>query len=115
MERQPPDREDRVVARRGAGGGLGHGLFQAQVKRALAFEALTHDWSLTLLGLEIGVRTRGPKGVVSKPSGDKQEPGQEDRRQGHGMNHPVADARDDFEERTFPCGAGSHSSKRSTD
>jgi hypothetical protein len=29
------------------------------------------------------------------------------------MDDPVADARDDLEERTFPGGAGSHGSKRS--
>ena len=40
---------------------------------------------------------------------DEEETCKEDRRQGHCVDHPVTDAGDDFEERTFPgraCGHG---------
>ena len=43
----------------------------------------------------------GSEGVVGQAGGHEQEASQEDGRQCHGMDHPVTDARDDFEERAF--------------
>ena len=80
-----------------------HDLFQAGVEFRLALVALAHHGSLALRSLEIGVGPRGPEGVVGKAGGHKQEPCQEDGRECHGVDHPIADARDDFEERTFSC------------
>jgi UDP-N-acetyl-D-mannosaminuronate dehydrogenase len=43
MHRQPPDREDRVVAGRGGGCGLGHGLFSALVEGGLGGSCFQKD------------------------------------------------------------------------
>ena len=98
---KPPDREDRVVARSGASGNLGQGLFQALVERGLGVIALAHHGGLRVLSLEVSVRSGSPEGVIGQSCVHEQEPSQEDRRQGHGMDHPVPDARDDFKERAF--------------
>ena len=83
-------------------------LFQADIEFRLALIALADDWSLAFGRLEVGVRSRGSKGVIRQTGGDEQEPGKEDRRQGDGVDHPVADACDDLEKRAFPGGACSH-------
>jgi hypothetical protein len=101
VERQPPNREDRVVAGRGGGGGLGHGLFQALVEGGLGVVALAHHRSLGVVGLEVGIRPGCAEGVVGQAGGHEQEARQEDRWQGHGVDHPVTDARDDFKKRAF--------------
>jgi len=80
---------------------LRHRLLQALVEGCLGVVALAHDWSLGVVGLEIGIRAWRAEGVVGQAGGHEQEPGQEDRRQGHGMDHPVTDACDDFEKRAF--------------
>ena len=98
---KPPNREDRVVAWGGASWNLGHCLFEALVERGLGVIALAHHRSLGVLSLEVGIRAGGAEGVVGQSCVHEQEPGQEDRRQGHGMDHPVPDARDDFKERAF--------------
>jgi len=85
-------------------------LLEAQVKLALALVTLAHHRCLGFLGLEVGIGARRSEGVVRQASGDEEESGQEDRRQGDGVDDPVADARNDLEERAFPGGAGSHSS-----
>lgn len=104
VQGQPTHREDRVVARRGGDGrSLCHGLLQADVEFRFAFVALAHHGSLAFRGLEVGVRTGCPEGVVGQAGGHEQEACQEDGRQCHGMDHPVTDARNDFEERAFSC------------
>ena len=105
---KPPDREDRVVARSGACRDLSHVLFQSLVERGFAFVALADHRSLGVLSLEVRIRTRCTEGVVGEPGGYEQESSQEDRRQGHCVDHPVADARNDFEERAFTRRAGGH-------
>ncbi len=101
MHRQPPDREDRVVAGRGGGGGLGHGLFQALVEGGLGVVTLAHDGGLGVVGLEVGIRAGRAEGVVGQAGGYEKETRQEQGRQGHGVDHPITDARDDFKERAF--------------
>ena len=104
MQCKPTHREDRVVAGRGGDWrGLCHGLLQADVEFRLAFVALAHHGSLAFRSLEIGVGTGRPEGVVCQAGGHEQEPCQKDGRECHGVDHPVADARDDFEERAFSC------------
>jgi hypothetical protein len=101
MHRQPPNGEDRVVAGRGGGCGLGHVLFQALVEGGLGVVALAHDGGLGVVGLEVGIRPGRAEGVVGQAGGHEQETRQEQGRQGHGVDHPVTDARDDFEKRAF--------------
>ena len=108
MDGKPPDREDRVVAWRGASGDLSHDLLQALVERGLAFVALADHRGLRVLRLEVRVRAWCAEGVVGEAGGYEQEASQEDRRQGHCVDHPVADARNDFEERAFTRRAGGH-------
>jgi len=104
VKSKPAHRENRVVAWRcGDGRSLGHGLFQTDVKLGFAFVALAHHGSLAFRSLEIGIGPRCSEGVVGQAGGHKQESSQEDGWQCHGVDHPVADARDDFEERAFPC------------
>ena len=104
MQGQPTYRENRVVARCGGDGrGLCHGLFQADVEFRLAFVALAHNGSLAFRGLEVGIGARCSEGVVGQAGGHEQEACQKDGRQCHGVDHPVTDARDDFEERAFSC------------
>lgn len=105
---KPPDREDRVVARSCAGRDLCHDLSQALVERGLAFVALTNHRGFGVLSLEIRIRAGRAEGVVGEAGRHEQETGQEDRRQGHCVDHPVADARNDFEERAFTRRAGGH-------
>ena len=76
-------------------------LLETNVELRFPFKALTDDRRLTVSGLEVCVRTRGSKSVVGKPRRNEKETCQENRRERHGMNDPVTDARDDFEERTF--------------
>ena len=71
---EPPDRENRVVARGGAGGNLGHGLFQALVERGLGVIALAHHRGLGVLCLEVSVRARRAEGVVGQSGVHEQEP-----------------------------------------
>ena len=104
VQSKPAHREDRVVAWRcGDWRCLCHGLFQADIEFRFAFVALAHHGSLAFRGLEVGIRTGSPEGVVRQAGGDEQEACQKDGRQCHGVDHPVTDARDDFEERTFSC------------
>jgi hypothetical protein len=100
VHRQPANREDRVVAGRG-GGGLGHGLFQALVEGGLGVVTLAHHRSFGVLSLEVGIRPGGTEGVIGQARRHEQETRQEDCRQGHGMNHPITDACDDFKKRAF--------------
>jgi len=80
---------------------LGHRLLQALVEGGLGVIALAHHGSLRVVGLEIGIRPWGAEGVIGQARGHEQETRQEQGRQGHGMDHPVTDARDDFKERAF--------------
>ena len=105
---KPPDRKDRVVARSGAGGNLRHCLFQALVDCGFSFVPLADNWSLGVLSLEVSIRTWRAEGVVREAGRHEQEASKEDRRQGHCVDHPVADARNDFEERAFTRRAGGH-------
>ena len=105
---QPPVRKERVVARSGGCGDLCHGLFQALVERGLGVIALTNYRGLGVLSLEVSIRARGAEGVVGEAGRHEQEASQEDRRQGHCVDHPVADARNDFKERAFARRAGGH-------
>lgn len=104
MQRQPTHREDRIVAWRcGDRRSLGHDLFQSDVEFRFALVALAHHWSFAFRSLEIGVGTGCPEGVVGQAGGHEQEACQKDGRQCHSVDHPVTDARDDFEERAFSC------------
>ena len=76
-------------------------LLQASIKIGFAFVTLTDNRSFAFSRLEVSVRTWCPEGIVGKASGHKQEPCQKDGGQCHGVNDPVTDARDDFEERAF--------------
>ena len=78
MHRQPPNGEDRIVAGSGGNRCLGHGLLQALVKLGLALVTPTHHWSFALLSLKIGVRARGPKGVIGQACRNEHETGQKD-------------------------------------
>ena len=78
-------------------------LFQTSIKLGFAFVTLTDNRSFALSRLEVSIGTWCPEGVVGQASGHKQEPCKEDGRECHGVDHPVADARDDFEERAFSC------------
>ena len=89
-----------------------HGLLQAQVELGFGFVALANDRSLAFACLEIGIRARCAECVIGKARGHKQVAGEEDRRQGNGVDHPVADASDDLEKRAFPGGASSHGLRR---
>jgi len=80
---------------------LHHRLLQALVEGGLGVIPLAHHGSLGVVRLEIGIRPGGAEGVVGQARGDEQETRQEQGRQGHGVDHPVTDARDDFEKRTF--------------
>ncbi len=80
-----------------------HDLFQADVEIRLALVALAYHGSLAFGCLEVGVGARGAECVVGEAGGYEQEPSQKDGGECHGVNHPVTDARDDFEERTFSC------------
>ena len=104
MQCKPTHREDRIVAW-GCGDGrcLCHRLFQTDVEFRLAFVALAHHGSFAFRGLEVGIGARCSEGVVGQAGGNEQEACQEDGRQCHGVDHPVTDARDDFEERAFSC------------
>jgi hypothetical protein len=84
------------------------GSFQADVEFRLALIALADNWGLAFGRLEVGVRPGGSKGVVRQTGGYEQESRKENRRQGDGVDHPVADACDDLEKRAFPGGACSH-------
>ena len=77
-------------------------VVKAKIQLRLALVSLTHNRRFDVSSLEIAVRTRSPEGVISQPCADEEESSQEDRRQGDCMDHPVTDARNDFEERTFP-------------
>ena len=101
MHRQPPNREDRIVAGGGGNRCLGHGLLQALVKLTLDLVTPTHHWSLALLSLKIGVRARGSKGVIGQARRHEHETSQKDGGQGNRMDYPVTDARNDLEERAF--------------
>ena len=104
MKRQPAHREDRIVAgcRGGRTGSHDGSVFKTGVQLGLALVTLAHHRCLDVSSLEVAIRTGSPEGVVSQPCADEEEPSQEDRRQCHCMDHPVTDARNDFEERTFP-------------
>ena len=104
----PPDREDRVVARSGACVSLSHDLFQALVERGLGVITLTHHRGLGALSLEVSIRTGVSEGVVGEAGRHEHDARQEDLRQGDCVDHPVADARNDFEERAFTRRAGGH-------
>jgi len=80
---------------------LRHRLVQALVEGGLGVIPLAHHGSLGVVRLEIGIRPWGAEGVVGQARGHEQETRQEQSRQGHGMDHPVTDARDDFEKRAF--------------
>jgi len=80
---------------------LGHRLLQALVEGGLGVIPLAHHGSLRVVRLEIGIRPGGTEGVVGQARGHEQETRQEQSRQGYGVDHPIADARDDFEERAF--------------
>jgi hypothetical protein len=104
VQRQPTHREDRIVAWRGGDGwGLCHDLFQADVEFRLALVALAHHGSLAFRCLEISIGARGAECVVGEAGGHEQEACQKDGGKCHGVDHPVTDARDDFEERSFSC------------
>ena len=104
VKSKPAHREDRIIAWRcGNGRCLSHGLFQTNIELGFAFVALAHHGSLAFRGLEVGIWARGSEGVIGQAGGHEQEPCQEDGGECHGVNHPVTDARDDFEERAFSC------------
>ena len=84
------------------------GLFQADVEFRFALVALAHDWGFAFGRLEVGVRTGCSESVVGQAGGHEQESRKENRRQGYGVDHPIADACDDLEKRAFPGGACSH-------
>ena len=103
---KPPDREDWLDARSGAGGDLSHGLFLALVERGLAFISLAYHRGLGVFSLEVRIRAGRVKGVVDEACRHEQEACQDDRRQGHCVAHLVADARNDFKKREFTRIAG---------
>ena len=102
MQGEPAHCENRIVARGGSDGrSLCHDLFQADVEIRLASVALTHYGSFAFRGLEVSIGPWGPESVVGQAGGHKQKPCQEDGGKCYSVDHPVTDARDDFEERTF--------------
>ena len=104
VQRKPTHREDRIVAWScGDRRSLCHELFQADVEFRLALIALANHGSLTFRSLKIGIGTRCSESVVGQAGRYKQEPRQKDGGECHGVDHPIADARDDFEERAFSC------------
>ena len=76
-------------------------LLETNVELRFPFEALAYNRRLTVRGLEVCIWTRSPKSVVGEARRNEKETCQENRRERHGMNDPVTDARDDFEERAF--------------
>ena len=78
VECQPTHRKDRVITWRRGHWSLCHGFFQANVELSFSFVALANDGSFGVCGLEVSIRTRGPKGVVGQACVDEKETGKED-------------------------------------
>ena len=83
-------------------------LLQAPVELGFAFVALADHGSFAFRSLKISIGTWCAEGVIGQTGGHKKETCQKNGRKCHGMNDPVTDARDDFEERAFSGGACSH-------
>ena len=76
-------------------------LLQASIKIGFAFVTLTDNRSFAFSRLKVSVRPGCTEGVIRQASGHEKESCQKNGGQRYGVNDPVTDTRDDFEERTF--------------